>query len=190
MVITRQTVLTLLALMLTVPAGAQQPGSGASSAGQAGAGLRPGEGAAPGFVRPQRPALMQALDTNQDGELSAEEIANAAGALGQLDRNSDGRITRDELMSAAGVRQMPGAAGPGAGGAGLQDGKFLSARVDQIMKSDVNADGKLTPDGLPSQMPHLIERGDADGDGAVDKAELEKLMLPRAQAPNGATAPR
>ncbi|MFO0901483.1 MAG: EF-hand domain-containing protein [Pirellulales bacterium] len=43
------------------------------------------------------PAFFLALDANRDGELSKEEIDNAAQALRTLDKNGDGRITRDEI---------------------------------------------------------------------------------------------
>jgi len=58
--------------------------------------------------------LMQALDANGDGELSADEIANASGALKKIDKNSDGKLGRDELRP-----QFPGRGGPpGPGGMG------------------------------------------------------------------------
>src|ERR1700691_4734156 len=41
--------------------------------------------------------LMDALDTNHDGILSAEEIANAPASLKKLDKNGDGKLTADEL---------------------------------------------------------------------------------------------
>jgi hypothetical protein len=40
--------------------------------------------------------VILALDTDGDGELSADEIANAAAALRKLDKDGDG-LSRDEL---------------------------------------------------------------------------------------------
>ena len=46
---------------------------------------------------PRLPPFMEPFDTNRDGEISAEEIKNAAAVLRKLDRNRDGQITADEL---------------------------------------------------------------------------------------------
>jgi hypothetical protein len=46
---------------------------------------------------PPPPPLLHALDTNKDGELSADEIANAAKSLLTLDKNGDGKLDRMEL---------------------------------------------------------------------------------------------
>lgn len=37
------------------------------------------------------------FDTNHDGTISSDEIANSAAALGKLDKNGDGKLTADEL---------------------------------------------------------------------------------------------
>jgi len=47
--------------------------------------------------RPPMHPLVMALDANRDGEISAEEIENAAVALKKLDQNGDGKLTHDEL---------------------------------------------------------------------------------------------
>jgi hypothetical protein len=48
------------------------------------------------FQPPPSPVI-NALDANQDGVISADEIANAPALLLTLDRNGDGQLTRDEL---------------------------------------------------------------------------------------------
>ncbi|MBL9192620.1 MAG: hypothetical protein JNJ82_09685 [Opitutaceae bacterium] len=46
---------------------------------------------------PGQNPVMLALDANQDGTLSAAEIAGASASLAALDDNKDGKLTRDEL---------------------------------------------------------------------------------------------
>ena len=61
--------------------------------------------------------VMQALDEDGDGEISADELANAAVALAALDKDGNGKLTLDELRPA--FRGFPGAGrGPRPGGAG------------------------------------------------------------------------
>jgi len=56
---------------------------------------QPAPGGAGRFGAPVHP-LMAALDTDKNGELSADEIAAAAQALKQLDRDSDGKLSAEE----------------------------------------------------------------------------------------------
>lgn len=60
-----------------------------------------GPGNGPGGFNGRRPLppspLMEALDTNHDGIIDANEIANAPAALKKLDKNGDGKLTPDEL---------------------------------------------------------------------------------------------
>ena len=44
------------------------------------------------------PLIIKALDTNGDGIIDANEIANASAALLKLDKNGDGQLTRDEYL--------------------------------------------------------------------------------------------
>ena len=57
--------------------------------------------------------LMEALDTNRDGMLSAEEIANAPASLKKLDKNGDGKLTSDELRPTRRRGGRGGNFGPG-----------------------------------------------------------------------------
>jgi hypothetical protein len=81
---------------------------------------RPGPAPAPG-QGPRRPPpvdpIVAALDTNHDGVIDANEIANASAALKTLDKNGDGKLTPDEYRPHPPERQSP----PGQG-RGLQGG--------------------------------------------------------------------
>ncbi|MEO7891964.1 MAG: hypothetical protein ABIW19_18360 [Vicinamibacterales bacterium] len=56
-------------------------------------------------------AATAALDADRNGEISADEMANAATTLKTLDKNGDGVITEDEVRPAPGGGRGPGAPG-------------------------------------------------------------------------------
>src|SRR5713101_3928336 len=74
------------------------------------------------------PLLIRTLDTNGDGIIDANEIANASAALQKLDKNGDGQLTPDEYMGPP----PPPPLGPA--------GELPKEILD---KYDVNKDGKL-----------------------------------------------
>src|SRR5579883_2861961 len=93
------------ALALTLPACtllAQNDGAQGQNPPPPSAGGPPDGGPAPGgrshHHRPPPLPIIQVLDANHDGIISADEIANAAAALKTLDKNGDGQMTRDEYM--------------------------------------------------------------------------------------------
>lgn len=77
-----------------------------------GEGRGPGGRGGPGGPN-QFDVAFNALDTNHDGEISADEINNAATSLKTLDKNGDGQITEDEVTPDFGGR---GGFGGGPGG--------------------------------------------------------------------------
>src|SRR5687768_8765877 len=60
-----------------------------------------------------RSPFMKALDTNEDGELSADELKNATEALKKLDKNNDGKLSAEELRPTFGGPGGPGGQGFG-----------------------------------------------------------------------------
>ncbi len=54
-----------------------------------------------GQRRPPNP-LLHIFDTNHDGVIDADEIANAPAALKALDKNGDGQLTAEELRPPGG----------------------------------------------------------------------------------------
>ena len=158
-------VAALLAAALTFEAAAQDRGGRGGRGGGFG-----GFGGRGGFPNP----IMAALDADQDGELSASEIKNAAKALAKLDKNNDGKIARDEIMPDFRGRGGQGrpegdfGGGPRGGGQG-GPGDFVS----RLMENDKNKDGKLSKDEIPERMQRMVERLDGNADGVLDKSELQ-----------------
>ena len=93
--------------------------------------------------------IIVALDTDRNGEISEDEINNAAKALRTLDKNEDGKLTPDELRPNFG----PGGPGPQGGPRGERrpDGGLtaeelrpqFSPRVDRALKPLVCSQSSL-----------------------------------------------
>ena len=128
-------------------------------------------------------ALMDALDTDKDGKLSADEIKAAPQAWKKLDKNKDGKLSAEEIgwpprfapFPPGGGRPMGPGRGFPFGGAPLGGERGGRSFTQRLMSRDANGDGKVTADELPKSMQFLIRLGDADKDGAIDKQEAEQL---------------
>jgi collagen type III alpha len=148
----------------------------------------------PGGGRGFAPPFMAALDTDGDGEISAEEISKASEALKTLDKNGDGKLNREELLGNRGGR---GPGGPGMGGrdggpGGPGGGPSMSERMLQM---DKDGDGKISKDEAPERMKENFDRWDTNKDGFIDKEEIQKMMSsfgggrPRGDNPPGGNPP-
>jgi hypothetical protein len=159
----------------------------------------PGDGPAGRHHRP--PPFMAALDTNKDGVLSADEIANAAKALLTLDKDGDGKITMEEFL---GPPPGPRPGGPDGdktggpsgdqpprrprdndqGGPGSQD-KTHPHPVPPIFAAlDTNGDGVLSADEIANAPKSLLTL-DKNGDG---KLTIDELRPPHRQPPGGSNS--
>ncbi len=128
-----------------------------------------------GFMRMM--PVFAALDKDQDGELSAEEINNAVAALKTLDKDNDGKLSADEMrpdMSAMGGRGgfMGGAGGPGAPGGGRPNGDTAGSMADRMFAYDENKDEKLAKTELPERIQQMFDRFDTNKDGFLTRDEL------------------
>jgi hypothetical protein len=128
------------------------------------------------------PPVMQALDTNANGEVSAEEIENAATALKSLDKNKDGKLTGEELIPNFGGEGVRGGFVGGFGrGFGGREGGFggpvpnAQETIARWLSWDKNADGKLTIEEVPDRLQGLLTHADADKNGMATKKELAAL---------------
>tara|TARA_R110002094_G_scaffold16941_5_gene28485 strand:- start:288 stop:2729 length:2442 start_codon:yes stop_codon:yes gene_type:complete len=127
---------------------------------------------------PPPPALL-AIDVDEDGELSNEEIDNAARSLLTLDKNGDGNLTLDELtpeMPERGGQERggrpqggpPGGGGPGGGG-GMMAAMMAGHPVMKALDKD--GDGELFEDEI-TQAARSLDVLDTDDDDVVSAAEL------------------
>ena len=112
----------------------------------------------------RRLPVFRALDTDDDGEISAGEIDAAPESLASLDDDSDGRLSVDELR--------PRRAGPrvffGSSPASLPEGSRMIT---------LGADEELDMADLPPQLRSLLSPADGDGDGTVSGVELLAAMM-------------
>ncbi len=131
----------------------------------------------PPFGPPPNP-LFVAIDTDGDGELSSKEIARAPESIARLDRNKDGIISEFEVRPPPPPGRPPG---PPRGN-NRQDAKAL---VDSAMRFDKDGDGKLTARELPERMARMLEQGDTNKDGALDRSEIEALAARAPARPPG-----
>jgi hypothetical protein len=122
-------VLAMLALGASTWVIIAQQDNGPGPGGQGGnGGPPPGRQGGPGARRPLPPVFL-ALDTNHDGVIDANEIANAPAALKTLLKNGATTLTPEDLLGPPMRRGGPGGfggpggpGGPGGRGPGGPDG--------------------------------------------------------------------
>lgn len=161
----------------------QPPGGGRSGQG----GPPPGQNGPGGGHGGPSNAVLAAIDADGDHTITADEISNAAAALKKLDTNGDGKLTSDEIHAGEG----PGQGGQRPGREGERDGR----------RSPGGAGEAVSPGGGPGGPPtaeQFMNRAmtfDANSDGVLNKAELQKMAtavieeMGRRGAPPGGGGP-
>ena len=127
-----------------------RPGEGRPSTrpGEGRPSTRPGENgrgqggfSGRGGFRPPNP-IMEAIDKNKDGALTADELKNASKALAALDKNKDGKIDQEEMRPQfdRGQGGREGFSRPGQGGQGgrEQGGREQGGRSNPFAALGVN----------------------------------------------------
>jgi Ca2+-binding EF-hand superfamily protein len=109
-------------------------------------------------------AMFRRMDANRDGRLTKDEWKLKAEFFERFDRNKDGFISADEVM-------LLGRGGRGRRGPDARSGK---SSAHFLQKYDANRDGKVTKDEFKHE--RRFAEIDADGDGALSKAEIEEAM--------------
>ncbi len=128
--------------------------------------------------------VMKALDTDEDGQLSAAEIENASKSLMKLDRDGNGSLSPEELRPEPGPwMNMAGPGGPVGGPQGAGAGPSSPAMMARMFQNrDQDGDGKLSGDEIPDQMRERLGMIDTNGDGSIEKSEMEQAMARRGAA--------
>lgn len=143
--------------------GEMGPGPGGGS-GAAGGGLQRPGGPGGGFD-------LMTSDKDGDGKISKAEAPEFMQTFfDRVDSNGDGVLDKAEMDAMRRFR------GPGGSRSGSRN----------LMQFDKNGDGKVTKDEVPAEMQPVIDRLDANGDGAVDAAEIEQM---RSKFPPGGGGP-
>jgi outer membrane protein assembly factor BamB len=115
--------------------------------------------------------VLSALDTDQNKEISTDELDGAPTVLLTLDKNKDGKLSEDEISSGGGGGDSQGGQRRRRGPGMMRMNKAISAldadennTIDEVeikgavaalKKLDANSDGKLTDDeaGMKSMSP-------------------------------------
>ncbi len=187
----------------TSAAGQSVPGGGATSCNASGASqaqMAGGTMSAMVGLQTQSPPsasdvasqLIDALDTNGDGVVSAEEIQKGLQAAGSntditqafaaVDKNGDGQISKDELTVA--VQSDMNAHKAHHGGHHSRTGEAADALISA---SDSNNDGQLNPDEIAKALGKTSEADktslqqsfnafDTNADGKLSKGELASAI--------------
>ena len=117
------------------------------------------------------PPVFLALDIDKNGEISSAELASAPLSLKALDVNDDGIYSAEELRLA----HLNASSG---GNALSADGRIHGARprpaLPLMLALDANADGIISAPEIANAVASLRAL-DADGDGALTHAELRPL---------------
>jgi hypothetical protein len=141
-----------------------------------------GPGGPRGFGHHRHPPLpvVLALDTNHDGIIDAQEIANASAALLTLDKDGNGVLTTNEYLPPMPPNLPPGAPprpptpliikALDANGDGIIDATEIANAPGALKALDTNGDGVLTRDEFIGQRPHPPGGGRGGPDGHDNEA--------------------
>ena len=151
--------------VMAQPPGGQLGGQGGRDGGFGGG------GGGFGFRSP----LMEVLDADHDGVISAAEIKNATAVLITLDKDKDGKLSEEEIRPIgrgpnAGGPGGPGGEGRGPGGPG-GEGRGPGGPGGEG-RGPGGQGANITPDRM---LTHAMEF-DADKDGKLGKDELQKFI--------------
>ncbi len=153
----------ILAAAIAAPVIAQQGQGQGQGTGTA------GSGTAAQQARARRADMvLERLDKDHDGVVSASEWPRGEQAFARLDVNKDGVLSQDELGRAPTPRQRL-----------VQRLRANRVRL-QLRRMDVNHDGLIARDEWRGKA-ELFDRMDADKSGTLSAAEIRQFRAGRAR---------
>ena len=176
--IKRTRMLTLALCAAGCAAFGQGPGGGPDNGPGGGPG-QDGNGPPP---PPPLPPVIHALDTNHDGIIEADEIANAAKSLRTLETSGSDELTIPELLGPPPPPPGQGPGGPQASGTDAQGGPPPPPPPppDGAQTSGTGSQDQPPPGPPPGpgghrhhRLPPVIEVLDANHDGIIDASEID-----------------
>jgi hypothetical protein len=134
-----------------------------------GDGQNDGPGGGGGRHHPPIPAIVRALDTNHDGIIDSNEIANASAALMTLDKKGDGKLTWDEYMGPRPHGRPQGGDGPDANSG---DAKDNEGPPGPPPGDDQNGGPGGGGHHHHPPIPAIVRALDTNHDGIIDASEI------------------
>jgi hypothetical protein len=132
--------------------------------------------ASKGLLPPPPPMahrLVEALDTDRDGELSAEEIQGSSAALLALDEDGDGTLSHEEWT----LPPLPGGPHPPPHRCGQSIGQNPPPPRGP-MHLDMDDDEAISLEEFLAPAVDAFSRFDSNGDGFIDKEEAAMMPPP------------
>ena len=114
--------------------------------------------------------LIDCMDVDHNGTLTAAELASASGALKTLDTNADGILQPAEMK--------------------IQESSPGERAAQLLTESDTNKDGVLSKRETPYDMQRQFSAIDTNHDGKLDREELTTYFATQTQSRRGSAAPR
>ena len=113
------------------------------------------------------PGLLEAYDADGDGAVTQAEVdAARAGRLAAFDADGDGVLSLAEYQA-------------------LWLDAYAEQLVDAFQRHDDNSDARITVDEFGDDFRNLVARMDADGDGRVTAADLQRPARAEQQREDG-----
>lgn len=128
------------------------------------------------------------LGTN--GPVQTPTSAEMESRFERLDTNDDGELSRDELFMIAPVRfdQLDGDDDDVLSLEEFEELDSLRNPRSRFRRLDTDGDGRIHRDELPEPMQAWFDNFDSNKDGFVDESEVRRMALSMREARNGPTA--